>query len=238
MQTTLTSYESVENAILKYPESNYETFKKRTDWLFEDFEKDNGILQLLRDNKLELHHFHALLNTIFHQVYMGSTSFALGGVHTDSRHYKVREYFYSHAEEEQDHWKWIIQNLRDTGYTGADPREVFPPQVTISYLSFAMYLALKEPICRLAMGYILEGVSGALGEKYGLMAVKQLGLQPEQMTFFIKHGQLDKGHSQDILDVLQNASLTPYEWAWCVYAAECTQSFYKAMYNFAAAAKK
>ncbi len=94
MTTTATAYESVENTKLNYPESNFETFKKRTDWLFEDFENDNGILNLLRSNKLEMHHFHALLNTIFHQVYMGSTSFALGGVHTDSRHYKVREYFY------------------------------------------------------------------------------------------------------------------------------------------------
>ncbi len=189
---------------------------------------------MLRNKELKIHHLHALLNTIFHQVYMSSTSFALGGVCTDNRHHQVREYFYSHAEEEQDHWKWIIQNLRDTGYKGPDPREVFPPQVTMSYLSFATYLALKQPICRLAMGYILEGVSGALGEKYGMMAVEQLGLQTSQMTFFIQHGQLDKGHSEDILEVLQNASLTPYEWAWCVYAAECTQQFYKAMYNHAA----
>ncbi len=96
--------------------------------------------------------------------------------------------------------------MYDTGYKGKDPREVFPPQVTQAYISFAMFLALKQPIGRLAMAYILEGVSGALGEKYGLMAVKQLNVQPEQMTFFIKHGQLDKGHSKDLLDVLQNAS--------------------------------
>jgi hypothetical protein len=48
------------------------------------------------------------------------------------------------------------------------------------------------------------------------------------------HGELDKGHSHDILDVLRDAPLTPYEWAWCEYAAECTLYLYRNMYNHAA----
>ena len=66
------------------------------------------------------------------------------------------------------------------------------------------------------------------------MAQEQLNnfqLTKDQMSFFILHGELDKGHSHDILDVLENASLTPYEWAWCEYAAECTMNLYKALYN-------
>jgi hypothetical protein len=169
---------------------------------------------------------------------MGSTSFALAGVNVDGRNFKVREYLYMHAEEEQNHWKWIVQNLRDSGYSGPDPREVFPPVVTQAYISYAMYLASRNPFGRLAMGYILEGVSGKLGVKYGMKAIEQLKLVPAQMSFFIQHGELDAGHSDDILEVLESANLTSYEWACCEHAAECTQQLYKAMYNAAAAAIK
>ena len=78
----------------------------------------------------------------------------------DNRYFKIREYLLHHAEEEQDHWKWIIQNLKDTGFEGPDPREVFPTIPTQAYISFAMYLAHKQPVSRLAMGYVLEGLSG------------------------------------------------------------------------------
>ncbi|MFN8236640.1 MAG: iron-containing redox enzyme family protein [Chitinophagales bacterium] len=157
-----------------------------------------------------------------------------GGVNIDSRFFKVREYFFHHAEEEQDHWKWIIQNLYDTGYKGSDPRILFPQIPTQAYLSFAMYLAHKQPVARLAMGYILEGVSGELGVQYGNKAAQLLGLNKEQMSFFILHGELDQGHSHDILDILENAPLSGYDWAWCEYAAKCTVELYKAMYNHAA----
>lgn len=224
---------SYENPVLNFPGSDFETFKARTAELLQDFEQNNKILALIRQKDLTIQHYHALLHTLFHQVYMSSTSFALAGVNIESCMHEVRAYLFSHAEEEQDHWKWIIENLYDSGYAGPDPREGFPPTVTMTYLSFASFLALKHPYARLAMGYVLEGISGTLGEHYGTEAAKQLGLKAEQMSFFIRHGQLDQGHSQDILDVLEHAGLTPYEWAWCVYAAECTQQFYLAMYDHA-----
>lgn len=225
---------SIDQRILDYPMSNYGKFKTTADHLLIDFECQNRILELIRNKELTIQHFHFLLTTIFHQVYMSSTSFALAGVQTDSRQHEVRAYLYSHAEEEQDHWKWIIQNLYDSGFSGPDPREGFPSAETMTYISFANYLALRHPYARLAMGYILEDISGNLGEKYGASAAEQLGLQTHQMSFFIKHGQLDQGHSHDILEVLQRAQLTPYEWAWCEYAIILTQHYYLAMYNSSA----
>ena len=227
-------YSSVESVQLNYPESNFEQFAETAKSCVERFTRHNAIIDLIDNKQLEIGHFHNLLQTLFHQVYMSSTSFALAGAMCENRNYKVREYLLHHAEEEQDHWKWIVQNLRDTGYTGADPREVFPSFPTQSYISFAMYLANKQPAARLAMGYVLEGLSGQLGVEYGQKAALQLKLSREQMSFFLLHGELDAGHSQDILDVLSEAPLTPYEWAYCQYAAECTLHLYKALYNHAA----
>jgi len=81
------------------------------------------------------------------------------------------------------------------------------------------------------MGYVLEGISGAYGVEYGSRMAEQLKLSKQQLSFFLVHGELDKGHSHDVLEVLEDAPLTPYEWAWCEYAAECTLSLYTALYN-------
>ncbi|MGZ3778305.1 MAG: iron-containing redox enzyme family protein [Mucilaginibacter sp.] len=226
-------YHSIEDTSLKYPESNYESFEKTAKTCVDEFSNDNAIIALIDREELRLTHLHKLLNTLFHQVYMSSTSFALAGAMCDTRYFKIREYLLHHAEEEQDHWKWIIQNLNDTRFTGPDPREVFPSLATQSYISFAMFLAHKHPAARLAMGFVLEGLSGQLGVEYGQKAAIQLKLTREQMSFFVLHGELDKGHSQDILDVLKDAPLTPYEWAYCEYAAKCTVTLYRNMYNHA-----
>jgi hypothetical protein len=228
------TYEEVEQLPLKYPQSNFEKFKEKADASFKSFVDQNQIIKIVNEGETTIPMFHSLLNTLFHQVYMSSSSFALAGAMVDSRYTRIREYLFHHAEEEQDHWKWIIQNLRDTGYTGPDPREVFPTVPTQAYISFAMYLAHKQPTARLAMAYMLEGLSGELGQHYGHKTAQQLKLTKEQMSFFIVHGELDQGHSHDILDVLKDSPITPYEWAWCEYAAETTAQLYVNMYNHAA----
>ncbi|HTK19217.1 MAG TPA: iron-containing redox enzyme family protein [Mucilaginibacter sp.] len=224
-------YQSVEARQITYPESSFDRFVATAMSCVESFTTNNQVIGLIDRKALQLAHFHSLLNTLFHQVYMSSTSFALAGSMCDSRYFKIREYLFEHAEEEQDHWKWIIQNLYDTGYSGSDPRSAFPSFPTQAYISFAMHLAHKQPIARLSMAYVLEGLSGQLGVDYGQKAAQQLQLNREQMSFFLLHGELDKGHSHDILDVLERASLTPYEWAYCEYAAECTLSLYRNLYN-------
>jgi hypothetical protein len=225
------TYQEVDEKHLTYQTSNFEAFKQNADRYITEFEENNLLLAAINNGSLTKQNYFDLLNTIFHQVYMGSSSFALAGAMVDSRYFKVREYLFHHAEEEQDHWKWIIQNLYDSGYSGPDPRENFPKVKTQAYISFAMYLAQKQPVARLAMGYILEGISGRLGIDYGLKAAKQLNLSKEQMSFFVLHGELDQGHSNDILEVLKLTPLSPYEWAYCDYAAKCTSELYLEMYN-------
>lgn len=229
------TYEEVENQSLKFPESNFQKFSETCRAISEDFIKGNEIMKLIDEEELTIEHFHSLLLTIFHQVYVaGSTTLALAGVMTDGRYFKIREYLFHHAEEEQDHWKWIIQNLRDTGYKGPDPRETFPSYPAQAYQSFCMTFSLKHPIESLAICYVLESISSQLGVKYGMKAAMQLKLTKEQMSFFVLHGELDKGHETEILDVLRDAPLSPYQWALAEYAAKSTLYFYKEMYNYAA----
>lgn len=231
----MTTYQAVEDYPLNLPTSTFERFSESVKDIANDFVKDNEIMRLIDDGKLTIDHFHSLLTTIFHQVYVaGSTTLALAGVMTDGRFFKLREYFFHHAEEEQNHWKWIIRNLRDTGYKGPDPRELFPTFPTQAYLSFSMTFSLKHPIESLAISYVLESISGKLAMGYGMKAAKQLNLTKEDMSFFLLHGELDKGHEAELMNVLKEAPLDGRQWAIAEYAAKATLHFYKEMYNYAA----
>jgi heme oxygenase len=164
----------------------------------------------------------------------GSSTLALAGVMTSTKYPFFREYLFHHAEEEQDHWKWIIQNLRDTGYSGIDPRNTFPEFPTQAYLSFASNFSLRHPIESLAIAYVLEKISSELAVEYGTKAAQILNLNRDQMSFFILHGELDQGHETEIFEVLERCELTPEQWGLAEYAAKATAHFYKEMYNHAA----
>lgn len=229
------NYTDIAKEQLVMPKSSFEQFEKAVANIGPDFIQGNKIMELIDEGKIEIKHFHKLLTTIFHQVYVaGSSTLALAGVMTDHRYPFIREYLLHHAEEEQDHWKWIIQNLRDTGYAGPDPRTVFPEYPTQAYLAFSVNFATRHPIESLAIAFVLESISSQLAVNYGVKAATQLQLSKEQMSFFILHGELDEGHEADLLAVLKEAPLTPEQWAIAEYAAKATLHFYKAMYNHAA----
>jgi hypothetical protein len=236
MHTTQTfTYENVESELVEAPVSSFEQFNASCEKLITDFQIGNPILDLIKENKLTVAHYHSLLNVIFHQVYIaGSTTLALAGSMVEPHRFAIREFLFHHAEEEQNHWKWIIQDLRNTGFTGPDPRAQHPPFVTEAYRSFAMHFALKYPLESIAICYMLESLSSKLGVKYGMQAAIQLGLQREQMSFFLLHGELDQGHETEILDALLAANLTSEQWSVAEHAAKCTAHFYKEMYVYAA----
>lgn len=191
----------------------------------------NKPIDLLKSNQLKIKDYHGILLSIFHQVYMGATSLALAGSMVDSKMFEVREYLFHHAEEEMGHWKWILDDLEATGYTGKDPRTLFPKTSTQAYLSYAMFLANKFPLGRLAMAMVLEGVSAKFGSLYGMDLVKNLNLKKNQVTFFLSHGELDQGHTEDIAQVMKGLPISGNDWAYLCHVTHCTATLYKNIYN-------
>ena len=226
------TYEEITDVKIEYPSATFEDFKRVAHESVERF-RENKLVSNLEDGNFSLENYHQLLLTLFHQVYYSSSSFGLAGTMMDSKQFKVREYLMEHAEEEKEHWTWIINDLRESGYTGADPRSTFPSKPTQAYIAFAMFIAHKHPVSRLAMGFVLEDLSGKFGVKYGSKAAEILGLSRNQDSFTVQHGELDQGHSHDIIEVLGEADLTPYEWAHCCHTAKLTIELYNDMYNYA-----
>jgi hypothetical protein len=215
------------------PKSSAQSYQKASQNAVQDFLKGNRVIETISAGQFKMNHYHALLKAIFHQVYFSSTSFAMAGAMASNTSVHVRTYLLHHAEEEMNHWMWILEDLQATGYNGPDPRSDHPNWASQAYLSYGVYLSIFNPIGRLAMAQVLEGISGTFGTTYGMKGLQSLGISKEQAKFFLLHGELDQGHSHDIDEVLNLESLSAEQWAELEHVARTTSQLYKNIYNFA-----
>lgn len=212
------------------PCSSREEFISAADETVRDFE-NNSLFMRVNSGKLTIDDYHRWLLTIFHQTFHAPATFALAGGHCDSRLQPIRDYLIEHAEEERAHWKWVLEDLFGTGYTGPDPRSEFPSLETQNYVAFNVYVATKMPVARLATAAVLEGIGGTYAKQYSNKICDLLGINADQVKFAYGHGDTDVGHTEDIYRVLSESELSPYEWAWCKHAALTAGRLYRAMYE-------
>ena len=194
---------------------------------------DNATCRRLDAGELQVADYHRLLLTLFQQTFEGPGTFALAGFHCDTRFERARQYLVHHAEEEHEHWRWVIDDLRSSGYTGPDPRETWPCPETQAYVAFNVYTATRHPLARLGIAAVLEGIGGRWGTPYGRKLVEQLDLKPTQCTFFLAHGELDRGHVEEVFEVIDSCDLDERAWGWLTHAARTAGVLYRAMYDVA-----
>lgn len=215
------------------PEANLNQYLSSQKEALNSFLQGNLVIKAIEGKEFSIRHYHSLLKAIFHQVYFSSTSFALAGAMSSLSSVQARSYLLHHAEEEMNHWTWILEDLQSTGYKGKDPREEHANWAAQAYLSYGVYLSFFNPIGRLAMAQVLEGISGDFGLKYGGVALQSLKLKKEQAKFFLVHGELDQGHSHEVAEVLAQENLSPKAWGEMVHIAKTTSHLYKNIYNYA-----
>jgi hypothetical protein len=216
--------------VSEYPRSDSAQFSALVADLIAAFPQ-NKLCQKLDSGVFTLRDYHGFLNMIFHQTFEAASTFALAGAHCDPRRHAVRDYLIEHAQEEKDHWQWVIEDLRATDYTGPDPRTRFPHPACQRYLALNVYVAVRMPIARLATAAFLEGIGATYGKKYATKLCRTVGLTTSQAKFVFGHGDTDVGHMDDIMQVLREAEPTPYEWAWMGHDARTAASLYGEMYN-------
>jgi heme oxygenase len=195
----------------------------------------NQMCRKLDAGSLAMPDYHAILLMIFHQTFEGPSTFALAGAHCPPRLHEVRDYLLQHADEEKSHWQWVINDLQHTGYTGPDPRTLFPQTACQAYIAFNIYTALRQPVARLAIAATLESIGANHGKQYATKLCQQLALKPQQASFFYGHGDTDVGHTAEILEVLDRQQLSAEQWDWMCHAARTAGHLYTAMYDEALA---
>ena len=189
------------------------------------------LIRRVEAGSVTMAHYHAILRTLFHQSYHGPYNMALAAVRCAWRHEAAKEFLLKHAEEESAHWRWVIDDLRATGYVGPSPRDELPHPTCEAYVSFAERVSEQAPYARLATNSVLEGIAAVCGGPYGKKLVTQLGLGKDQVTFFLNHAETDKEHVPEIEATIRACRYSDEEWRWMIHAANVAGQFYREMYD-------
>ncbi|MBS0367469.1 MAG: iron-containing redox enzyme family protein [Proteobacteria bacterium] len=209
---------------------NLQEFESKVTALVEQF-PTNRLMTILDQGAFTMSSYHALLLTLFHQVQNGPGTFALAGAMLPPHLWEARHYLLHHADEEKTHWQWILNDLEATGYAGSDPRETAPRPACAAYIAYNYYIALRNPIARLAIASVLEGFGARYGKLYATKLAKALSLRHDQLQFFFGHGDTDVGHTQEIFEVLGKSNLSEVDWCTMIDVAGTASALYRAMYD-------
>ena len=192
---------------------------------------DARLLERVDQGNIDLSHYHLILTTLFHQTLSSPYTFARAAANCSWKYEAAKEYLLRHAEEERTHWRWVLDDLKATGYSGPDPRNQPPHLATQAYISLNYYVAETLPVARLAMAAVLEGIGAAHGAQYGKKMLGTLRLAKAQASFFLSHAETDKVHTAEIRAILDACPLSSEDWRGMTYFARAAGTFYRSMYD-------
>jgi hypothetical protein len=192
---------------------------------------DNQVCRKVDAGDFELTDYQQVLRMIFHQVREGPFTFALAGVNCSGHLGSVKEYLLQHADEEKLHWRWIVNDLEQTGYPVGGIESSLPRPACQDYVSFNYYVAMKMPPARLVVAAVLEGIGARYGSEYAATICQLLSLTSQQTQFYAGHGNTDREHIIDLWRVIENYDLNDEEWRYLNHAAETAGRLYRRMYE-------
>lgn len=210
--------------------SSHQAFRSQISREIEQF-SELSIISRARSGLVDLKDYHNVLSILFHQVQNSSSSFALAGALCPPSQWKIKSYLLHHAEEEKDHWQWILDDLKSTNFRGPSPLEASPHWTAAAYIAYNYFVAARWPIGRLGIAVMLETLGARLGEELAASLCRHLKLSPDQATFFMSHGVTDKAHEVDLHQILAESALSSEDWAQLIYHASVAGNLYRQMFR-------
>jgi len=205
-------------------------FRRELERLVDEFPR-NRTCRKLDEGRFTMDDYHGFLRMTAHQVASSSVTFEAAGRNMAQERAGLQSYLFGHAEEERDHWRWVLSDLESTGYGGPNPLDEFPPAACAGYVAWNHWCASKGPVWRLANASYLESLGAKYGKRYAQRICQILDLGPDQASFLFGHGDTDIGHSAEILDHLSAADLTQREWDEAAHAVRVNAHLYFRMYE-------
>ncbi len=129
---------------------------------------------------------------------------ALAAARCMGTHPELATYLLHHADEEQGHDLWALEDLRDLNVSEAQVRAARPVPACEAMIGYMHYVAgYANPVGLFGWMYVLEVV----GSDLGALVAKQLktvtGLSGKGVRFVARHGDSDVDHTKDMTHCIQ-----------------------------------
>jgi hypothetical protein len=118
------------------------------------------------------------------------------------------DYLHEHAEEEQGHDEWLLQDLQSVGVASAELLSRAPSGAVAALVGAQYYWVLHyHPVC--VLGYLMV-IEGNPPDQRRLRDLRsRSGLPDSAFRTMLEHADLDIGHAAELADLLDRLPLSP-----------------------------
>jgi pyrroloquinoline quinone (PQQ) biosynthesis protein C len=171
-----------------------------------DLTSAKGVRALL-SGRLEREAYVRYLVNARHYAQYSPRVMALAAARCMGTHPELATYLLHHADEEQGHDRWALQDLRDLGVSEAEALAARPVPSCAAMVGYVHYVAaFANPVGLFGWMYVLE----AVGDDFGTLAGKALGAavgaggSEPPIRFVARHGVADAGHTRELADQIRS----------------------------------
>jgi pyrroloquinoline quinone (PQQ) biosynthesis protein C len=158
---------------------------------------------------------------------------AQGAARCMASHPELARYLLHHAEEEQGHDSWALEDLADLGVPKEQALAMQPVRSCRALVGYVHYLAgTANPVGLFGWMYVLEAVGKDLGTIVGAALE---GAMPKGRTgavrFVARHGEADADHAEDLAEQIRDHVREEGDRAAVLDAAEVVADLYLRMFR-------
>ncbi len=139
--------------------------------------------------------YKALLFNLRQQVIDGSRWISRAASNMTGEYFEIRSAFISHSQEEHRDYEMLERNYASVG---GSLEEIRAGKKNVGSEALSAYVlqkaSVENPFDLIGAMFIIEGLGQRVARKWGEKIVEQLGLNPEQVSFFLYHSESDVRH--------------------------------------------
>lgn len=194
----------------------------------------HGVLMARLDaGELSFTDWRALFLDVAQRCLHGPSTFALAAAHCSDTDTIARDYMVRRAHDDKNCWLSAVSDLKNIGYQGADPKDMFPTPANQACIALGYYAAMKTPLARLAIDAAERAVANALGQLADAHRVKRVGCYTDTLILGVRDAQSNGDAAHEVLNVLDRCMLPDTSWAALHHTARTAATLLMAAHDAA-----
>lgn len=182
--------------------------------------KEGRYWQYCLNNPIPKELYQTVMLQVYHYTRFNSVNQAACAYSATPEQTTLLRFVYKHALEELGHENMVIRDLESIDLLPQEIPEPLPP--TQALIAFLNDVALRKgPIARLGYSYWAEDVYDDIQPMLNKFR-EDLGLQDDNMTFFVAHSHIDEKHSEEVRQAMQRVVSTDKECSEILEVARTT----------------
>jgi hypothetical protein len=163
----------------------------------------------------------------------GPSTFALAAAHCPDTETTARDYMVRRAHDDKNCWLSAVSDLKNIGYQGGDPKEVFPTPANQACIALGYFTALKSPLARLAIDAAERAVARALGQLAAAHRLKRIDCYTDSVILGVRNPLPNDDPAKEVLSILDRCVLPDMSWAGLLHTAKTTATLIVAAHDAA-----